>query len=281
MRNALAGITIATVAAVLAPSSVDASVNLHGLYLAGDCAQPTIETIDVPAGRLSIHMHIRNWSAGAYASIPLWMSFQRYEPENGGYTGWASYVGNVAGPKLLTGVSSKRTPYEPKAGDEVDYVEIDQVISPFRMQVQIAGPTWHSGDGACHQGPMESWLTIDTGSDQGDHHVSDNLSGVEDPVADVTWRECAYPNATEGCGDWRFHGDGTVEGIVNGRVVWTGKWTRLGHYLYRYDFDYMGKTNHAWVRFTDPNSSGRATDLLGYPDASMGAPYRKGQRSTQ
>ena len=119
-------------------------------------------------------------------------------------------------------------------------------------------------------------------SDVIDHGADDHgTSTAEDPVADVTWNVCAYPNAADGCGDWHFLSNGTVEGISSGRVVWTGKWTRLDHYSYRYDFDYMGKTNHTWVRFTDPNGSGRATELTAYPDASMGAPYRKGQRSAQ
>lgn len=104
-------------------------------------------------------------------------------------------------------------------------------------------------------------------------------TGTEDPVADVTWHVCAYSNPAEGCGDWRFLRNGVVQGLVGGRVVWSGRWTSLGHYLYRYDFNYAGVENHEWVRFSDPHGSGHATELTGYPSSDMTTPHRKGNRT--
>ena len=103
-------------------------------------------------------------------------------------------------------------------------------------------------------------------------------NGVEDPVSDVAWYVCSYPDPSQTCGDWVFHSDGTIQGIVNGQLVWAGHWTKLGHYTYQYDFNYSGVLLHTWVRFSDPGGSGRATLLMGYPDSGMAAPYRKGQR---
>jgi hypothetical protein len=96
-------------------------------------------------------------------------------------------------------------------------------------------------------------------------------------VSDVTWNVCAYPNPADGCSQWRFERNGQVEALVNGSVVWTGKWARLDHYVYKYEFSYMGKDNLTWVRFSDPRGVGHATDLIAYPSADMTSPYRKGQ----
>ena len=103
-------------------------------------------------------------------------------------------------------------------------------------------------------------------------------TGAEDPVADATWHVCAYPDAAEGCGDWRFLADGEVQGVSNGAVVWTGRWNELGHYAYSFAFTYMGQSAQEWVRFSDPGGAGHATRLLGYPDAAMAAPNRSGAR---
>jgi hypothetical protein len=119
---------------------------------------------------------------------------------------------------------------------------------------------------------------VDTGAAPPDHHPANQTGGVEDPVADVTWYVCSYPNPSETCGDWLFHSDGTIQGIVNGQLVWSGHWSKLGRYAYEYDFFYSGVTLHTWVRFSDPSGVGRATELTGYPDASMTTIYRKGQR---
>jgi len=102
--------------------------------------------------------------------------------------------------------------------------------------------------------------------------------GVEDPVADVTWYVCSFPDPSQTCGDWLFHSDGTIQGIVNGQLVWSGHWTKLAHYTYQYDFFYSGVTLQSWVQFSDPDGAGHATALTGYPDAGMTTPYRKGQR---
>ncbi|MFI4976468.1 MAG: hypothetical protein ACHP84_18180 [Caulobacterales bacterium] len=138
-----------------------APVNMHRVWANGDCAPPLVETIDVPRGQITMHLLIKGWSPAAYAGIPYWMSFQRYEPEANGYTGWNASLLGAADNMRIRGVSSVRNPYEPKAGGQLELTEVDEVILPFRMQVQITGPTWHSGDGACHQGAMETFLTVD------------------------------------------------------------------------------------------------------------------------
>ncbi|MGD0762051.1 MAG: hypothetical protein ABR929_02475 [Roseiarcus sp.] len=98
-----------------------------------------------------------------------------------------------------------------------------------------------------------------------------NPGSVEDPVADVTWN-------VEG-GQWRFHGNGQVDGLVNGKVVWSGRWTRLAHYVYKYEFSYQGKDNVTWIRFSDPQNTEHATELTGYPSADMTSPDRHGQKA--
>jgi hypothetical protein len=88
---------------------------------------------------------------------------------------------------------------------------------------------------------------------------------------------CAYPNAAAGCGDWRFFSTGEVQGLTGGNPVWTGRWDRVRHYVYHYEFPYMGLDNNTWVVFSDPSGAGHATELMAYPDAAMTAPYRKGE----
>jgi len=144
-----------------------AAVTLHGIYAAGDCSPPTTETIDVPRGTLVIRQHIVQWTASNFAGIPHWMGYQRYEPEHNGYTGFAPFLANAAGPEYMRQISSVTTPASPRNGGVLDFEERDEVMRPFRMQVQIAGPTYHSGDGACHQFPMEQWLTIDAQASSG------------------------------------------------------------------------------------------------------------------
>ncbi|MFI4933537.1 MAG: hypothetical protein ACHP7N_02870 [Caulobacterales bacterium] len=139
------------VAAAATPATA-ATYNFHHIWPAGGCDAPPPETIDVPAGRISIHHHIRNWNSGPYFGIPLWWGFQRWEPEQNGYTGLGGYLNVVTGPQFIKPVSSNLTPPSPVAGGELDYTEADDVIKPFRMQVQIG----------CKWGPMEIWLTITT-----------------------------------------------------------------------------------------------------------------------
>ena len=96
-----------------------------------------------------------------------------------------------------------------------------------------------------------------------------NPASVEDPVADVTWD-------VEG-GQWFFHSNGQIDGLVNGTVVWSGRWAQLGHYLYKYEFSYHGQNTSVWLRFADPQGVGHATEFLGYPSADMSTPFRHGQ----
>ena len=100
---------------------------------------------------------------------------------------------------------------------------------------------------------------------------SSNTGGLEDPVANKTWAISPGVSAY-----WRFLSSGGVQGIVGTSVVWTGHWTRLGHYLYRYDFTLAGKSNSEWVRFADPGHVGHATMLTGYPSADMTSAHRSG-----
>jgi hypothetical protein len=258
---------------------------MHQVWAPGGCQPARIATIDAPVGRLSISLHIKGWSATNKAGIPLWTGFQRWEPDHNMYTGWGAYLGNVAGPDLLHGVSSSRTPDNPAAGGVLDYTEQDNVVKPFRFQAEITGPTWYGGDGSCHQAAMESWLTITTvaGGNAGGNVGTPPTppsggGGVEDPVANVKWSFCVYPNPAEGCGIWEFMSDGRIVALsTSGAVQWTGAWTRLGHYTYRYQFQYMGRSNVTWVRFSDPQNTGHATLLYAYPTAAMTVPYRKGQ----
>jgi hypothetical protein len=121
------------------------------------------------------------------------------------------------------------------------------------------------------QGPMDA--------SQGPAAVQASNSqqaGIEDPVNDVTWHVCVYPGPAVGCGDWRFLHDGGVQGLVGGNVVWSGRWSKLAHYVYQYQFTYAGKSNSEWVRFADQSGSGRATQLMGYPDSRMTAAHRVG-----
>lgn len=264
-----------------ASPGIAGTVSLHQNFVAGGCVEGQRQVIDVPRGRLTLSLHIKNWSPAAYAGIPYWMGFQRWEPDRNMWTGQSAYLTAAAETTRARTVTSQRNPDSPKAGGVLDYTETDEVLEPFRLQVQIGGPTWHSGDGACHQGAMETFLTITT---EGASSITSGPPPVEsasadDPVADVTWDVCAYPNPADGCGQWRFERGGQVQGLTAGRVAWTGAWTRLGEGVYRYDFTYMGQSIHQWVRFTDPDSNGHATVLMGYPSADMTSPNRKGQRS--
>ncbi len=44
-------------------------------------------------------------------------------------------------------------------------------------------------------------------------------TAVEDPVSNVTWHVCAYPNPAQGCGDWRFLSSGEVLGLEKSKIV--------------------------------------------------------------
>ena len=101
-------------------------------------------------------------------------------------------------------------------------------------------------------------------------------AGIEDPVNDVTWQVCVYPGPTTCGAEWRFQHDGVVQGLVGGNVVWSGRWSKLAHYVYQYQFTYAGKSNSEWVRFADQSGSGRATQLMGYPDSRMTTAHRQG-----
>lgn len=103
-------------------------------------------------------------------------------------------------------------------------------------------------------------------------------AAVEDPVANSTWQISTAPEGYFS-GQWRFLSNGTVQGLVNGAVVWTGEWRRLGHYVYSYTSTYQGVTFTEWVRFADSGNAGHATTLLGYPSADMTTPHRRGTRS--
>ena len=131
---------------------------------------------------------------------------------------------------------------------------------------------------ASHQGQMDASASqiVSSHGPVAVQASNSQQAGIEDPVNDVTWQVCVYPGPAVGCGEWRFRHDGGVQGLVGGNVVWSGRWTRLGHYVYQYQFTYLGRSNSEWVRFADLNGSGRATQLMGYPDSRMTAAHRVG-----
>jgi hypothetical protein len=62
---------------------------------------------------------------------------------------------------------------------------------------------------------------------QGTNGGATTTAVVEDPVNDTQWMVATAPEGAM-IGYWRFYPDGTVQGLVNGNVMWTGKWVRLG-----------------------------------------------------
>ncbi len=156
------GLLCGTILMGAATPALSDTVNLHQIYTAGDCVPGQTQTIEVPRGRLTLNLHIKNWSPAAYAGIPYWTAFNRYEPEVNNWTGWGQSLTGTADSSRARTISSKRSPDSPVSGGILDYTETDEILMPFRLQVQISGPTWHSGDGMCHQGAMETWLTVTT-----------------------------------------------------------------------------------------------------------------------
>ncbi|MFY9781755.1 MAG: hypothetical protein WAJ85_14740 [Candidatus Baltobacteraceae bacterium] len=177
MRSWLAVAALAL--AALPMPSLAGTVNLHQIYKPKplgpymSCDPPTVATIDVPVGQISIHLRERPWTSVNIAGIPMWYGFNMYEPDKKTYAGWSSNLMQAVGAlgpetqRTMRAISSARTPEPPVDGQQMDYTEVDQVLQPFRVQVEIVPATFHSGDGSCHQTNMESWLTVTTAGGSG------------------------------------------------------------------------------------------------------------------
>lgn len=383
------------------------SINLHRVFPPGGCelGQEQVETVDLPRGRVSISLHIKNYNPMNRAGYPLWIGFQRWEPDKNGWSGWVATISEAGESTRARQISSARKPDVVPTGGELLYEEVTEIFTPFRIQAQIRPPRISGALGSCSQAGMETFLTLTlapdtstytwtgewsgglsltqngaqvTGVEGGEKVVgtinaaqfdgywldtssrykcnserggtfywgrirwvmspngkelvggssycdadpssgtnwnatrvgdasqppastgADNISAdtpvsgpasgsdktgqgvvqpsstIEDPVSNVTWNVCAYPNASEGCGQWRFTSAGEVQGLVAGKAVWTGRWTRLDHYVYRFEFTYAGVTDFGWVRFADTSGTGRANDLTGFHSSDMTTPNRKG-----
>lgn len=125
--------------------------------------------------------------------------------------------------------------------------------------------------------PQASSARVVAQMDDRDRHDEERRPmELEGAVDNVSWNVCSYPDGG-GCGVWRFRRNGIVQGLVDGRVVWEGRWVRLRPNVYRYRFEYEGRMNSEWVRFSDPRHIGRATELFGYPSADMSSPHRRGR----
>ena len=60
---------------------------LHAKFEAGDCTQGVVKRMNIPVGTVSIKLHILHYSQTNKAGYPLWMGYNRYEPQNNGWSG--------------------------------------------------------------------------------------------------------------------------------------------------------------------------------------------------
>jgi hypothetical protein len=305
LRNALMALALAMSALVLAATS-NASAQQQ-VTVERTASNTQVECVGAAAlngdGRLLSCVLLRNQVfSNTYGRYPSTWS-ENYPHCKGGVALQFDSVGNVQKCMLFEDVTVSNTygaapetwslqftcaangmiGFDPQGHVVLCYSPRLQVINGVQCQtgaeIDVSGSGAVSCSGGAATPPAANGSNSPPSGGNAPPSGSQNTGVAEDPVSNVTWHACAYPNPAEGCGDWRFLSNGTVQGIVNGAVVWTGRWTRLGHYIYRYDFAYEGQSNHTWVRFSAPQGAGRATQLLAYPTADMTSPYRKGELS--
>jgi hypothetical protein len=101
------------------PRGFGQALELHGVFPGGsNCSQRVAKQVHIPVGTVILKLHIKNYSTTNQAGVPLWWSFNLWQPQSKNWAGWAVPIGAAGGSSIKL-IRAKMTPTSPKHGDDL------------------------------------------------------------------------------------------------------------------------------------------------------------------